>query len=166
MTCGTYSADCTNVEHGRIVQCESVDTVFFPFTQEALPDFLPVLIAPPPPTAEPTNIEEIEDPIFETRFCRCEGRRGVLDPPRGTPTDDNGFYIINGITVIPRDDDICTARRNINNNGRKLQNNNMQMMGGLGGGGGMMMNGGMMNMNTMNMGMGQQSDRFVCPSVP
>ena len=37
VTCGTYSADCTNLENGRMVECESIATVFFPFTEDALP---------------------------------------------------------------------------------------------------------------------------------
>jgi hypothetical protein len=36
MTCGTYSADCTNLEHGRMVECESIATAFFPFTKDAM----------------------------------------------------------------------------------------------------------------------------------
>jgi hypothetical protein len=31
-----YSADCTNIEHGRMVECESADVVFFPLTEAAL----------------------------------------------------------------------------------------------------------------------------------
>jgi hypothetical protein len=122
--CGTYSADCTNVEHGRKVQCESVETVFFPFTQEALP---------------PESV--MEDGGFETTYCRCEG---PSEYPSDTPMDGNGFYIVNGITVIPLGHDICKKQSTTDGSG-----------------------GGMMMMNGMNMMMmaRRQPRRFVCPRL-
>jgi hypothetical protein len=33
-----YSADCTNLENGRNVECESTDVVYFPFTADAIPN--------------------------------------------------------------------------------------------------------------------------------
>jgi hypothetical protein len=39
-----YSADCTNVENGRSVTCESTDILYFPLTADALPN---VTIPPP-----------------------------------------------------------------------------------------------------------------------
>lgn len=33
-----YSADCTNLENGREVECETTDVVFFPFTAAAIPN--------------------------------------------------------------------------------------------------------------------------------
>ena len=53
MLCGTYSADCTNLENGRMVNCESIETVFFPFTGDVLPpldeeDDDPIVDPPPP----------------------------------------------------------------------------------------------------------------------
>jgi hypothetical protein len=33
-----FSADCTNLEHGRVVDCEPADAVYFPLTEAALHD--------------------------------------------------------------------------------------------------------------------------------
>jgi hypothetical protein len=33
----SYSADCTNIWNGRMVECETTETVFFPLTKAAMP---------------------------------------------------------------------------------------------------------------------------------
>jgi hypothetical protein len=43
-----YSADCTNMEHGRVVDCESTDILYFPLTSAALPNVTITDDAPPP----------------------------------------------------------------------------------------------------------------------
>ena len=60
---GRFSADCTNIEHGRTTQCEAGldENIFFPLTIEALGDNVPTALpvpsaspAPTPTTPSPT----------------------------------------------------------------------------------------------------------------
>jgi hypothetical protein len=122
------------------VQCESVETVFFPFTQEALP---PVSDMSPPSESPSAIILGDGEMSFETTYCRCEGP--PREYPSDTPMDGNGFYIVNGITVIPLGHDICTEQSTTD-----------------GSGGGMMM---MNRMNMMMMGARRRPRHFVCPRL-
>jgi hypothetical protein len=64
--CGNekFSADCTNLPNGRIVQCESINPVFFPFTSGALvvpkvASFLPSNVPSDVPSNAPSNTPSI-----------------------------------------------------------------------------------------------------------
>lgn len=80
--CGdeTFTADCTNILHGRFVECESAFPVFFPLTSDKL-------LLPEPPVGAGINCTDIDDgmTVFEVCFtAAATGSSSISMYPNGT----------------------------------------------------------------------------------